>query len=48
MRPFEIVLIETQHVAIHIKNERLNLSIAEGSSGRGRLCVSCLPEVNMY
>ncbi|KAG9236561.1 hypothetical protein BJ875DRAFT_439248 [Amylocarpus encephaloides] len=26
-----------KHVAIHIKNERLNLIIAEGSSGRGRL-----------
>jgi len=26
-----------QHVAIHIKNEGLSLSIAEGSSGRGRL-----------
>lgn len=26
-----------KHVAIHIKNERLNLTIAEGSSGRGRL-----------
>lgn len=26
-----------KHVAIHIKNEGLNLSIAEGSSGRGRL-----------
>ncbi|RDL32014.1 uncharacterized protein BP5553_09416 [Venustampulla echinocandica] len=25
------------HVAIHIKNERLSLTIAEGSSGRGRL-----------
>ena len=28
---------EIQHVAIHIKNEGLNLTIAEGSSGRGRL-----------
>ncbi|PMD58562.1 uncharacterized protein K444DRAFT_531650 [Hyaloscypha bicolor E] len=26
-----------KHVAIHIKNEGLNLTIAEGSSGRGRL-----------
>ncbi|TVY34203.1 hypothetical protein LSUB1_G008047 [Lachnellula subtilissima] len=26
-----------KHVAIHIKNEALNLTIAEGSSGRGRL-----------
>ncbi|KAI9052161.1 hypothetical protein LZ554_003523 [Drepanopeziza brunnea f. sp. 'monogermtubi'] len=26
-----------KHVAIHIKNEGLNLAIAEGSSGRGRL-----------
>ncbi|TVY33274.1 hypothetical protein LOCC1_G008487, partial [Lachnellula occidentalis] len=27
-----------KHVAIHIKNEALNLTIAEGSSGRGRFC----------
>jgi hypothetical protein len=32
-----------KHVAIHIKNEGMNLSIAEGSSGRGRLFVSPLP-----
>lgn len=28
---------KVQHVAIHVKNEGLNLTIAEGSSGRGRL-----------
>lgn len=32
-----LIADQIQHVAIHIKNERLNLTIAEGSSGRGRL-----------
>ncbi|KAH6723684.1 hypothetical protein BKA61DRAFT_686370 [Leptodontidium sp. MPI-SDFR-AT-0119] len=32
-----------KHVAIHIKNEGLNLSIAEGSSGRGRLEMPTAP-----